>query len=41
MTFVHLGAIGECGGRTQVVPMCRHMGMTEDPAARRRGRLGQ
>ena len=40
MTFVDPGAIGECGGRTQVMTMCRHMVMTEDAAARRRAPPG-
>jgi len=40
MTFVDPGAIGECGARTQVMPICRHLGMTEDAAPRRRARPG-
>jgi hypothetical protein len=40
MTFVDPGAIVECDARTQGVPICRHMGATEDAAARRRARPG-
>jgi len=40
MTFVDPGAIGECGARTQGTLICRHMGVPEDAAARRRARPG-
>jgi hypothetical protein len=35
MEFVDPGAIGECDARTQGAHICRHMGVTEDAAARR------
>jgi len=40
MTFVDPDAIGECGARTQGTPICRHLGVPEDAAARRRARPG-
>jgi hypothetical protein len=40
MRFVDPGAIVECAARTQGALICRHMGATEDDAARRRARLG-
>jgi hypothetical protein len=40
MTFVDPGVIVECDARTQVALICRHMGATEDAAARRRARPG-
>jgi hypothetical protein len=40
MRFVDPGAIVECAARTQGARICRHMGATEDAAARRRARPG-
>jgi len=40
MAFVDPAAIGECDARTQGAHICRHMGVTEDAAARRRARPG-
>jgi len=40
MTVVDPGAIVECDARTQVALICRHMGATEDAAARRRAQPG-
>ena len=40
MTFVDPGAIVECDARTQGAPIGRHMGATEDAAARRRAHPG-
>jgi hypothetical protein len=40
MRFVDPGAIVECAARTQGALICRHMGATEDDAARRRTRPG-
>jgi hypothetical protein len=40
MTFVDPGAIGECDARTLGTIICRHMGVTEDAAARRRAQPG-
>jgi hypothetical protein len=40
MRFVDPGAIVERAARTQGAPICRHLGATEDDAARRRARPG-